>query len=120
AELSALKNAGAVGVSQGLAGVHDSLFARRALEYARGLDLTVHIFAQDAALAAGGCAHEGPVATRLGLPPIPAAAEVAALRFWISLVEDTGSRVHFCRLSTARGAELIETAQQRGLPVTAD
>src|SRR5262249_27117283 len=35
-------------------------------------------------------------------------------------VEDTGARVHFGRLSTARGAELVETAQQRKLPVTAD
>ena len=120
AELSALKNAGAVGASQALAPIRDLLVARRALEYAQGLGLTVHVFAQDAALAGNGCAHEGPVATRLGLPSIPAAAEVAALRFWISLVEDTGARVHFCRLSTARGAELIEAAQSRGLPVTAD
>lgn len=120
AELSALKNAGAVGVSQAYVAVRDSLVARRALEYAQGLGLTVHLFAQDAALAAGGCAHEGPVATRLGLGAIPAAAEVSALRFWISLIEDTGSRVHFCRLSTARGVELIEAAQKRGLPVTAD
>ncbi|MGH8444266.1 MAG: dihydroorotase, partial [Solimonas sp.] len=88
--------------------------------YAQGLGVTVHVFAQNAALAAGGCAHEGAVATRLGLAAIPAAAEVSGVRFWISLVEDTGARVHFCRLSTARGAELVGLARQRGLPVTAD
>ncbi len=120
AELSALRSAGAVGVSNAYAPIPDSRIARRALEYAKGLELPVHIFAQDAALAAGGCAHEGPVATRLGLNPIPAAAEVAALRFWISLVEDTGARVHFCRLSTARGVRLIESARAYKLPVSAD
>ncbi|MDD3764776.1 MAG: dihydroorotase [Nevskiales bacterium] len=120
AELSALRAAGAVGVSNALAPVRDSLIARRALDYARGLGLTTHVFAQDATLAAGGCAHEGPVATRLGLASVPVAAEVAALRFWISLVEDTGARVHFCRLSTARGVELIESALARQLPVSAD
>lgn len=120
AELSALRNAGAVGVSNAYAPIPDSRIARRALEYAKGLDLPVHVFAQDAALAAGGCAHEGPVATRLGLNPIPAAAEVAALRFWISLIEDTGARVHFCRLSTARGVRLIESARALDLPVSAD
>ncbi|WP_091534018.1 dihydroorotase [Fontimonas thermophila] len=120
AELSALKAAGAVGASNAYGPMPDSRIARRALEYAKGLNLTVHVFAQDMALAAGGCAHEGPVATRLGLAPIPVAAEVASLRFWISLVEDTGARVHFCRLSTARGAELIESARSRGLPVSAD
>lgn len=120
AELSALKAGGAVGFSNGLRPLRDALIARRALDYARGLNLTTHVFAQDHALAAGGCAHEGPVATRLGLAPIPAAAEVAAIRTWITLVEDTGAAVHFCRLSTARGAGLVESAQRRRLPVTAD
>lgn len=120
AEMSALRSAGAVGASQALQPIRDMLVARRALDYAQGLNMTVHVFAQNAALAAGGCAHEGAVATRLGLPAIPVAAEVSGVRFWISLVEDTGARIHFCRLSTARGAELVGLAQQRGLPVTAD
>ncbi|HET8881574.1 MAG TPA: dihydroorotase [Solimonas sp.] len=120
AELSALRSAGAVGASQALQPIRDMLVARRALEYAHGLGMTVHVFAQNAALAAGGCAHESAVATRLGLPAIPVAAEVSGIRFWISLVEDTGARIHFCRLSTARGAELVALARQRGLPVTAD
>ena len=120
AEMSALKQAGCVGVGNAGFGLRDSLVGRRALEYAQGLGLTVHVFAQNPALANGGCAHEGPIATRLGLPPIPVAAEVSAIRFWISLVEDTGARVHFGRLSTARGAALVASARKRGLPVTAD
>lgn len=120
AEMSALKQAGCIGVGNAGFGLRDSLVGRRALDYAQGLGLTVHVFAQNPALANGGCAHEGPVATRLGLPPIPVAAEVSAIRFWISLVEDTGARVHFGRLSTARGAALVASAQKRGLPVTAD
>ncbi len=120
ASMSALKRAGCVGFSQALAPLRGALVARRALEYANGLGATVHVFAQDADLSNGGCAHEGPVGTRLGLPPIPVAAEVAAIRLWISLVEDTGARVHFCRLSTASGAALVESAQARGLAVSAD
>lgn len=119
-EMGALKSAGCVGLGNAMAPLANSLIARRALEYANGLDLTVHVFAQDAALSNGGCAHEGPVATRLGLGPIPAAAEIAALRFWISLVEDTGASIHVGRLSTGKGAGLIESAQRRGLPVSAD
>ncbi|THD00562.1 dihydroorotase, partial [Panacagrimonas perspica] len=48
------------------------------------------------------------------------AAEVSAIRFWISLVEDTGAAVHFGRLSTARGVEMVGAAQKIGLPVSAD
>lgn len=120
AEMSALKQAGCVGVSNAAFGLRDSLVGCRALEYAKGLDLTVHVFAQNPALANRGCAHEGPVATRLGLAPIPVAAEVSAIRFWISLVEDTGAAIHFGRLSTARGVAMVEAAQKNGLRVSAD
>ena len=120
AEISALKAAGCLGVSNALNPVANALVARRALEYAASLGMTVHVVPLDTALANNGCAHEGEVATRLGLPAIPVAAEAVAMRQWISLVEDTGARVHFGRLSSARGVSLLASARERGLPVTAD
>lgn len=119
-DMAALAAAGVVGVSNAFAPLANLLIARRALEYAQGVGLTVHVLPQDPALAAGGCAHEGAVATRLGLPPIPAAAETVAIAQWLALVEETGARVHFGRLSTARGAEMVASAQKARLPVTAD
>ncbi len=119
-DMAALAAAGVSGVSNAFAPLSNLLIARRALEYARGCGLSVHVLPQDHSLAAGGCAHEGPVATRLGLPGIPAAAETVAIATFLALVEETGARVHFGRLSTARGVEMIEQAQKRGLPVSAD
>jgi dihydroorotase len=119
-EMSALKQAGCVGVGNGLVPVASTLIARRALEYASSLGLTVHVVPLDPDLANGGCAHEGAMATKLGLTAIPVSAEAVAMRQWISLVEDTGACVHFGRLSSARGVALLESAQARGLPVTAD
>ena len=119
-DMAALAAAGVVGVTNAFAPLANLLIARRALEYAQGVGLTVHVTPQDAALSDGGCAHEGAVATRLGLPGIPAAAETVAIAQWLALVEETGARVHFGRLSTARGAEMIAQAQAAGLPVTAD
>ena len=119
-DMAALAAAGVVGVTNAFAPLANLLIARRALEYAQGVGLTVHATPQDAALAGGGCAHEGAVATRMGLPGIPAAAETVAIAQWLALVEETGARVHFGRLSTARGAELVAQAQAAGLPVTAD
>lgn len=120
AEMSALRDAGCVGVSPGNAPLFNLALMRRALDYACGLGLTVHVVPLDRDLGAGGCAHEGPVGSRLGLPPIPVAAEVAAIRAWLSLVEDTGARLHFGRLSSARAVDLLIAAKARGLPVTAD
>jgi dihydroorotase len=119
-DMAALAAAGVVGVTNAFVPLANLLIARRALEYAQGVGLTVHVVPLDPALAAHGCAHEGAVATRLGLPPIPTAAETVTIAQWLALVEETGASVHFGRLSSARGAELVASARQAGLPVSAD
>jgi dihydroorotase len=64
--------------------------------------------------------HDGEVATRLGLPGIPAFAETIALGTLLELVRATGARVHVCRLSSAGAVELMRKARRDGLPVTCD
>lgn len=119
-EMAALKEAGCVGVSNALHPVSNALVMRRAMEYAATHGITVFLHAEDAQLAAGGCAHEGVVSTRLGLPAIPESAETAAVARELILIEQTGARAHFCRLSSARAAQMVGRAQHDGLPVTAD
>lgn len=119
-EMAALKEAGCTGVSNALRPMQDSRVLRRAMEYAATYQLTLHAVPLDSALAREGVAHEGAVATRLGLPGIPAAAETISLARYLALVEDVGVKVHFGRLSTARGLVMIAEAKARGLPITAD
>ncbi len=119
-EMLALKNAGAVGVSNAFKPVKSSLVMRRAMEYASSHDLTVFLYAEDPWLRAGGCAHEGAISTRMGLTGIPEIAETIAVARDLALIERTGVRAHFCRLSTAKAERLIARAQHDGLPVTAD
>lgn len=119
-DMAALAAAGAAGASNALEPLADLRIARRALEYAQGCGLTVHVVPFEHSLSAGGCAHEGPVALRLGLPGIPTAVETVAITQWLALVEETGARLHFGRLSTARGVEMIAEARRRKLPVSAD
>jgi dihydroorotase len=118
--MAALKEAGCAGISNALQPIQDSRVLRRAMEYAATYDFTLHAVPLDTALSKDGVAHEGPIATRLGLPGIPAAAETISLARYLALVEDVGVRVHFGRLSTARGVNMIAQAKARGLPVTAD
>lgn len=119
AEMAALKDAGCVGVSDGGRPLVNTLVLRRALEYAATFDLTVFLTPLDSWLG-HGVAHEGQVATRMGLSGIPAAAETGAIARDLELVRDIGVRVHFGRLSSARSVELVAHAQAEGLPVTAD
>ncbi len=120
AELVTLRDAGCIAFTNGLVPFASNRILGRALEYAATFDLTVIFQAQDASLAEGGLAHEGPTATFRGLTGIPETAETVALSRDLLLVEQSGVRAHFSQITTARGARLIAKAQARGLPVTAD
>ncbi|MEJ6656467.1 MAG: dihydroorotase [Pseudomonas sp.] len=119
-ELVALRDAGCVAFTQGLAPMKSNRILRRALEYAAGFDLPVIFTPLDPALAEGGVAHEGATAARLGLVGIPESAETVALARDLLLIEQTGVRAHFSGLSSARAIDMLADAQARGLPVTAD
>lgn len=119
-EMAALKEAGCIGVSNCRKPVRNSLILRRAFEYASTHNITVFINASDEYLSKDGCAHEGAIASRLGLTPIPYAAETVPIAQVLELIRDTDIRVHFGRLSCARSIELISEAKSSGLKVSAD
>jgi dihydroorotase len=120
AEMAELTEAGCVGFFQGNAPLPDNATLLQAMRYAATFGYTVWLRPQDPALAAGGVAHEGEIATRLGLPPIPVIAESVAVRTILELVEATGARVHLARLSAAAAVELVAQAKARGAPITCD
>ena len=119
-EMSALKSAGCIGVSNALKPLASTLVQRRAFEYAATFDLTVFLHANDASLSANGCMHEGHISTRLGLPGIPEAAETVAVARDLALIQQTGVRAHFCRLTTQRAVRMVARAQFDNIPVSAD
>ena len=119
-EVAALKQAGCVGLSNADKSIIDTEVLRRAFEYAAGFDLPVFIHPEDSYLRNRGVMHEGKISTRLGLPGIPETAETIAISRALLLIEQTGVRAHFCRLSlrpqrgTHRHGETAGTAGQRG------
>ena len=119
AEFGEMRQAGIVAVTDDGRPVRDSQLMRRALEYASDFGLPVISHSEEAALSAG-VMHEGPVATRLGLKGIPAAAEAIMVYREIALAELTGARVHIAHVSTAMSTELIRAAKGRGVRVTAE
>ncbi len=120
AEMAALGRAGCVAVTNGRRRLSNTLVGRRAMEYAHTFGLPVVLCSEDPHLKAGGCVHEGAVATRLGLPGIPAAAETVAVARDLALTEHIGCRSHFHTLSTARAAEMIGQARQANPRISAD
>jgi len=115
-----LKQAGCIAVGHANQPVKNLLILRRAMEYAASHDLLLMLRPNDYWLGNNGCAHEGALATRYGLPGIPEAAETIALSQCLELAELTGCRVHFGQLSCKRSVIKIQHAKNDGLRVTAD
>jgi len=119
-EMALLRDAGCVAFSHADTPIPDTQVLWRALQYAATFGFAVWLRPQDGFLAHDGVAHDGEVATRLGLPGIPAFAETIALATILQLVRATRTRVHLCRLSTAEGVAMVRAAKQEGLPVSCD
>ena len=119
-EMAELRDAGCVAFSHADVPLTDNQVLYYAMQYAATFNIPVWLRPQDASLARNGVAHDGQVATRLGLPSIPVCAETTALAVILLLARETGARVHLCRLSSAEGINMVRRARHDGTPVTCD
>lgn len=119
-DLSELRDAGAIAISDDGRCVHRAAVMRRALQYARTFDVPVIQHAEDHDLTAGAEMHEGAIATRLGLRGWPREAEDIIVARDCILAEEARSRYHVAHLSTRGAARLVAEAKSRGVTVTAE
>ena len=119
-EMAELHDAGCVAFSQPGVTMTDNQVLMRSMEYASTFGFAVWLRPQDATLSRGGVAHDGEVATRLGLAGIPVCAETVALSAILILGRETGARIHLCRLSSAEGVEMVREAKRIGMAITSD
>lgn len=119
-EMAELVEAGCVAFSQANVPIVDNTVLMRAMQYAATFGFRVWLQPIAPFLSRGGYAHDGEVATRLGLPGIPVAAETVALFTYLQLARVTGARLHITRLSSAEGLQLIDQARADGMDVTCD
>ena len=120
ANMAGLKKGGCTAVSNANATFEDDDVVLRTLEYAAGLDMMVVFYPEEHQIAKDGCVHEGFIASRQGLPMIPALAETIAIAKYLLMIEAAGVKAHFGLLSSGASVALIEAAKAKGLPVTAD
>lgn len=119
-EMAELAEAGCIAFSQANTPIRDTQIMLRAMQYAATFDFPVWLSAQDPHLARDGVAHDGEVASRLGLTGIPVVAETIAIATLLHLVRETGVRLHLQRISSAAGLEMVSAARAAGIAVTCD
>lgn len=120
APMAELAQAGVTLFTDDGVGVQDASLMRRALEYAKGLGVTLAQHCEVAELTKGAVMNECQCCTDLGLPGWPSIAEELMVFRDIELVRITGATMHFLHLSTARSVELVRAAKRDGLPITAE
>lgn len=119
-EMCELFDAGCSGFTQADHAIVDTQVLWRAFEYAATFGYTVFLRPEEPFLTKEGVAHDGEVASRLGLKGIPSAAESLRISAVLRIAAETKTKIHFCRLSTLEGVELVKEAKENGVNVTAD
>lgn len=117
-EIGLLQEAGAVAFTNGTQSIANARVMRRLLSYARDFDALIVHNTEESELANTGVMNEGEISSRLGLPGIPASAEIIMLERDLELVQMTGARYHAAQISTAASLDVIRRAKDRGLNVT--
>ena len=120
AAIGSMRQAGAIAISDDGRPVMNARVMRRAMEFARSLNIPVIDHCEDLHLSAGGDMHEGLESVRLGLRGIPGASEDVMVARDILLAELTGARFHVAHISSRHSVEMVAFAKARGLAVTAE
>src|SRR6476620_11511667 len=120
AELGEQKHAGCVAFTDDGRPVATALLMRRALEYARMLGVPIVNHCEDPSLKGDGVAHEGYVASQLGLRGIPGEAESIMVERDVSLAELTGAHVHIAHMSAHQSLRAVRAGKERGVHVTCE
>ncbi len=119
-EIGDLKDAGAVAISDDGKPVINAEVLRRALEYAKMLDVVLISHCEDLNLSGNGVMNEGLTSTLLGFKPIPKAAESTAVQRDLQLAKLTGSKIHIAHVSCEESIKAIKLAKKEGVSVTAE
>jgi dihydroorotase len=120
APMGELADAGVIGFSDDGNPVEDANLMRQALAYSAEVGLPVINHAEDKKIAGGGVMTAGLVATRLGLAGAPNEAETAMVARDLYLAELTETRLHIPHISTIGSIEVLRSAKDRGVDVTAE
>lgn len=120
AAIGAMKEAGAVAISDDGMPVMNSRVMRRAMEFAKSYGLPLIDHCEDLNLSRGGDMNEGTTSVRWGLRGIPAASEDIMVARDLLLAEMTGARYHVAHISTHNAVAMVEYARRRGLKVTCE
>nr|WP_207753244.1 dihydroorotase [Intestinimonas butyriciproducens] len=119
-DAQALKEAGAVALSDDGLPIQNANLMRDALIRCKRLGLTILSHCEDADMVCNYAVNEGRVSRALDLPGRPAIAEELMVMRDAMLAEETGAAVHICHISTAGSVDIVRQFKKRGTHITCE
>lgn len=119
-DFAALKDAGAVALSDDGSNIDSSAVMRAALKKAKKTGISILTHCEDSSIAKNLAVNEGHASKVLWMEGRPAIAEELIIMRDILLAEETKSHVHICHVSTGKGVDMIRRAKRQNISVTCE
>lgn len=119
-DAKALKQAGAVALSDDGVPVQSANLMRDALICASRQQLAVLTHCEDADMVKNYAVNEGRISRQLGIPGRPAIAEEIMVMRDAMLAEETQTAVHICHISTGRAVDIVRKYKKKGVKITCE
>lgn len=119
-DLKALKNAGAIALSDDGRPVENTQMLINAMKQAPNLGLKITAHCESLPIANGGIMNEGEISRKLGVKGIPDSAEDCGTMREIAFADALDVPVHICHVSTKNSVRMIRDAKKRGVKVTCE
>ena len=120
APIGSLAQAGIVAITDDGHCIQNHELMRRAVEYARMVEVPVLDHCQDYNFVGNGVVNEGYWSTLLGLPGWPAVGEEAIVMRNILLAELCDHHIHCQHVTTAKSVRLLREARRRGVKISGE
>ncbi len=119
-DFAALKQAGAVAITDDGRGVQEPELFKQALIQAREVGLPVLDHSEDESLSNGGAIHAGEMAEKFGVKGIKPESESVHVQRGCQMSAEIGAHYHVLHISTKASIEAVRAAKRDGINVTAE
>ena len=119
-DFEALKNAGAIALSDDGNNIDDANVMRDALIRARRQGMTILAHCEDSNMVGNRAVNEGSVSRQLWLEGRPAIAEELIIMRDAMLAEETKAPIHVCHISTAKSVDIVRRMKKKGIAITCE
>lgn len=119
-DFAALKEAGAVAITDDGKGVQKDEIFKEAMVKAKAVNLAILDHSEDESLSNGGAIHAGKIAAQFGIKGIKPESESVHVERGCQMSQETGAHYHVLHVSTKASIDAVRAAKAKNINVTVE